>query len=372
MTDTEKKKHNPLDKIVYISIPEDSRQVIDGFTMEPKILIPVEIPENSESWTLENLSWEMIVSAMLKIFAYDPTHKDISYYRDFINVVQPNLVAELTKTGVIKAEAKEFALAEEIFLALHNLAPEEDKTFLNLAFVYEEESDMYNQSGDSVQADYFADKAFHVYMKALEQHPESVDIHFYTGYFFLKQNNLSKAQEYFELFLGLAFDDERAPQVQEIVDQIRSQNEDDDLFAATFDLIKMGHEEEAIEKITQYLSRHPQVWNAWFLKGWAHRRLGQFQQGQDALLHCLDFEKSNTDVYNELAICCIETGDFKNARRHLHNALAIEPDNIKIISNLGVLELKQGCSEEAKKYFTVAAEIEPEDPIVKKYLEDLS
>jgi ABC transporter substrate-binding protein (ThiB subfamily) len=115
MTDTEKKKHSPLDKIVYISIPEDSKQVIDGFTMEPKILIPVEIPENSESWTLENLSWEMIVSAMLKIFAYDPTHKDISYYRDFINVVQPNLVAELTKTGVIKAEAKEFALAEEIF-----------------------------------------------------------------------------------------------------------------------------------------------------------------------------------------------------------------------------------------------------------------
>ncbi|MGM0431943.1 MAG: tetratricopeptide repeat protein [Spirochaetota bacterium] len=371
MNTEEQNQQNPLDQIVYISLPEDAARTIEGFTLDPKILIPVEIPDDREAWTIDNLSWEMIVSAMLKIFAYNPRHKDIDYYRRFIHTVQPNLVAELTKTGIIKAEAKEYDLAEEIFLSLAHFAPEIETTFLNLAFCYEDQAEQYKNANDFTSAERFSDKAFHVYMNALEEHPDSPDLHFYAGYFFMKQNNLSKALEYFELFLGLAEDDERAQDVQEIVDRIRNQSEDDILFTAAFEKIKAGHEQEALDDISSFLSRHEDVWNAWFLKGWAHRRLEQYEQGKQALETCVKLEPSTSDVYNELAICCMELKFFTEAEAHLKKALTIEPDNVKIISNLGVLALKQEDAEQAAYYFRIAAEIDPEDPLVVSYLEQL-
>lgn len=364
-------KNGPLDHIVFISLPEDSAREIQGFTLDPSVLIPVEFPEGSEDYTIEELSWEMIISAMLKIFAYNPAHKDAPYFKRFIDAVQPNLPAELTKTARIKAEAGDYPLAEEIFTALNHLCPEEEATFLNLAFLYERQSESANAANNFKEAGYYAEKALHIYHEALERYPESVDLHFYFGYFFLKQNDLSKALEYFELFLGLAYDDERSHQVQEVVNSIRSQTQDDNLFSAAFELIKNGQETEALERISLFIEKHPDIWNAWFLKGWAHRRLGQYRLGIDALKTCLQHEKGNTDTYNELAICCMEEGELKDAGTYLMKALALEPDNIKIISNLGVLELKNGNIEEARKYFLIASEIDPNDPVVAQYLDNL-
>ncbi len=365
-------QNEPLQNIVYISIPEDAKREINGFTLNPKKLIPIEIPEDREKWTFEELSWEMIVSAMLKIFAYKPEHEDIEYYRSFIQAVQPNLVAELTQTGIIKAEAKDFALAEEIFLALCHLAPEEETTFLNLAFAYEEQYDALFDDGDMKGAEAVADKALGTYLEALEAHPDSVDVHFYFGYFNLKQSNLSKALEYFELFLGLAVDDERAPEVQNIVSSIRNQNQDDDQFTEAFSQIKNGNEPEAISLIDDFLERHDDVWNAWFLKGWAHRRLGEYAEGKSALEHALELEQGNVDIFNELAICCMETGELEGARKYLNRALVIEPDNVKIVSNLGILELKRDDTAAALHYFTIAAELDPADKIAQQYIKALS
>jgi tetratricopeptide (TPR) repeat protein len=371
MEQTQPAHSGPLDHIMFISIPEESKREINGFVLDPAILIPVEFPQNGQEFDIEELSWEMIISAMLKIFAYNRTHEDIPYYRSFINAVQPNLVTELTKTGIIKAEAKEYALAEEIFLALCHLAPEEATTFLNLAFVYEEQADGYKEAGEFTTSDYYADKALNIYQEALEVHPESTDVHFYLGYFYLKQNDLSKAQEYFELFLGLAFDDERSEQVQLVVDSIRNQTQDDNLFARSFELIRNGQEREALDVITEFISRHADIWNAWFLKGWAHRRLAEYSEGKKALERCLQLERGNTDTYNEIAICSMELGDMDDAKRYLTTALSLEPDNVKIISNLGVLSLKMNDSDQAKTYFSVAAELDPHEPVIQQFLSEL-
>ena len=104
-------EQDPLQNIIYISLPDKTEREIEGFTINSKHLIPIEVPEGQAEWDLKDLSWEMIVSAMLKIFAYNPNHEEIEYYRNFIFAVQPNLVSELTKTGIIKAESKNFDLA---------------------------------------------------------------------------------------------------------------------------------------------------------------------------------------------------------------------------------------------------------------------
>ncbi|MCF7943093.1 MAG: tetratricopeptide repeat protein [Spirochaetia bacterium] len=369
-------KDNPeipeqLKNILYISLPEGTGRKIDDFIIDENHLIPVEIPKGESELDLTNLSWEMIVSAMLRIFAYKPDHSDIEYYRKFIHAVQPDIIPELTKTGVIKAENKDFLLAEEIFLALNHFAPEEPFTFLNLAFLYEEMAEIARKTGSKLKENYLS-KAFETYTAGLEVHPDHPDMHFYSGYFYLKNQNPSKTREHFEFFLGLAPEDERSSEIREITERISMQSQDDQLFTEAFDLIMLENEPEAITRIDQFLQRNPHVWNAWFLKGWAHRRLGEYSKGKYALEKSLELEKYTTDIFNELAICCMETGFLTQAYNHLKEALAIEPENTKIISNFGVLELKKGNPDEALRFFLIVQELDPDDAIAADYISKLS
>ena len=358
---------DPLKNIIYISLPDGTERDIQGFIINSKHLIPIEIPEEQSEWDIKDLTWEMIVSAMLKIFAYNPDHEEINYYRDFIYAVQPDLVEELTKTGIIKAESKDYDLAEEIFLALNHLAPELPITYLNLAFAYEEQAALFEKTGSPLEEEYIG-KSFSVYMEGIQRHPDSADLHFYTGYFFLKNHNSAKTLEHFIQFINLAPTDDRSPQVNEIIDHLNVQDNDDQLFAEAFDLIQLGKESEAITIVEEFLQRNPTVWNAWFLKGWALRRISDYSNGKSSLEKCLIYEKNNVDVYNELAICCMETGNFNDAENHLKKALSIEPGNIKIISNFGVMNLKKGSKSEALRYFQTALEFNPEDNVAAQYI----
>src|SRR6056297_793813 len=113
-----------LERIIYISLPENIETKLEGFELDSSVPLPVEPPPGMDGPDLESLSWEMIVSAMLKIFAWQPEHPHIRYFRCFINAVQPGLVEELTAAAIRKASDQQFDIAEELFRALVNLAPE--------------------------------------------------------------------------------------------------------------------------------------------------------------------------------------------------------------------------------------------------------
>ncbi len=362
---------NPLDHIIYITVPEETAKTVGSFSIDASIPLPVELPPGKDAVDLTELSWEMIISGMLKVFAYQPEHPDVPYYRSFIHAVQPNLTAELTQAGIVKAEAKDFDLAEEIFKAIKTLSPEDEKTYLNLALVYEQQMQDAREK-DAGRQEHFSRLAHEVYRELLETVSESADAHYYAGSFYLKIENFQKAKEHFELFLGLAPEDDRADEAKDIIERIAARDEDDQLFAAAFDLIQLGREQEALERIEQFLENNPEVWNAWFLKGWALRRLERFAEAEQALLTCSRLEENQTDVFNELAICQMELGKFLESRQSLKKALALEPENVKIISNFGVLAMKMQNQEEAAGFFRTALEIDPENPVAKQYLEHIT
>ena len=112
----------------------------------------------------------------------------------------------------------------------------------------------------------------------------------------------------------------------------------------------------------------PDVWNAWFLKGWALRKLSDFSNAENAFLKALELSKSQLDIYNELAICEIEMERFSDAETHLLQAFEIDSENLKVISNMGILAMKQGKLLDAKGFFHTVLELEPEDPIALEYL----
>ena len=365
-------ENDPLKNIVFITIPDDFERTVANITVDSSVLFPVEVPQGEAEWRSEDLSWEMIIAGMLKILAYRPTHKDAEYYRRFILAVKPNIIEELSATGILKARNKDYDLAEKIFKALSNLLPDDVKSLLNLALVYEEHADAYDQIGNDRLKEIYLDRAFETYKHAIRVAPDSPEVNYNAGFFYLKQRSFDKVLDHFSRFIEQSNDDERVARVRQVIEKIRSQDLLDNLFKEAYDFIRLGKEGEGIKKIEQFLALHPDVWNAWFLLGWAHRRLGEYENGKKAFERAIALGATEPDTYNEYAICLMETGDFPESRKQLLIALRMEPENTKILSNLGVLCMKESKNDEAVGYFRTVLEIEPADPIAEKYLAALT
>ena len=358
-----------LESIAFISLPEGLETRIGDFTIDPGILIPVELLPGEDEWDARDLSWEMIIAAMLKILVYDPDHGQASYYRDFILAAKPSIIEDLSDSGIAKAQSRDFEVAEEIFKALICLDDADVNSLQNLALVYDEHAEVYEQAGREKYAEEYRDLAFQTHRKALSAAPDNEHVQFNAAHFYLKLRNFQKAKEHFSAFLSLSVDRRRKDAVSKILNEIANQDEMDVLFNEAYDFIRLGNERDGIEKITSFLSRNPDVWNAWFLLGWAHRRLSEYDEGKVAFEKALEIGPEQSDTLNELAICLLELEEFAKCRKTLRKALAIEPENVKIISNLGILSLKEKKVGEATGYFKSVLKLNPDDPIAKNYLE---
>jgi len=336
------------------------------------VLLPVEVKGDAKDWNPEELSWEMIVSAMLKIMAYDREHGNFSYYRDFVLAARPEIIRELSTAGIVKAEAKEYALAREIFLAMEGIEPENPRIKLNLALVHDQWAESLAGQEDSPLTLKVRSSARDYYHEACDGDEPLPDAFFYLAYFHIKGGDLEKAISNLETFLTLAeAEDNKRDEAQKTLANLKRQARMDELFKESYDFILLGQEEKGIERIQEFLQVHPQVWNAWFLLGWGRRRLGLFAEARDAFEESVKWGGNQVDVLNELSICNMELGDFAASRKHLETALKVEPENVKIMSNLGILALKEGNKDLAQSFFESILVYEPEDPLALQYLEEL-
>jgi tetratricopeptide (TPR) repeat protein len=357
-----------LPNIFFISLPETMKTTISGFTVDPSKLLPVEVPPGEEEFRLDNLSWEMILAGMLKILAYEPDHEHAGYYRNFVLSVKPDILNQLEEAGIIKVKNKEFDLAEDIFKALLGLKPMEPAYAINLALLCEERSLVYGGLCKQDLEEYYKSQAFEYHKKALGIDPDFPEACYNAGYFFLRNGNIEKADEYLRRFLDISDDAKKKTAVSARLKSLSGRIRMDGLFKEAFDFIQLGKEEEGIKKIKVFLEENPDYANAWFLLGWAHRRLKQYDKGRDAFLRSLDLDTPHVDTLNELSICLMELDDFEGCRNRLIQALEMEPDNTKILSNLAILSLKEHREGDAAAIFTEVLKIDPDDPIATQYL----
>jgi Flp pilus assembly protein TadD len=200
------------------------------------------------------------------------------------------------------------------------------------------------------------------------------DAYFNVGFYFMKQYKYREAKDSFEMYLALTCDysDEdmgenavyKKERAQEILNEIKNQNMDDVRFQNAFDLISKGEDEKALEEIRLFLQNNPEVWNAWFMLGWALRKMGRFEDAKQAFLEAIKFGgDKNSDTLNELALCLIQLEEFSLAKKYLLDAFALSPESTKIISNLGYLALAEGNKQEARNYFAAVLEYDPNDKI---------
>lgn len=376
--------NSPLESVYFITLPEGFELSKESFPIDVTIPLPVQKKDSDApgQFNPEELTQEQILAGILTVLAYDKHNQNLQYYRSIITKARPNIKKELSEAAILKVKNEDFELAEEIFLALQGLDPEDKAITLNMALFFDQRADSYRRSGLTEDANAYDEDALHYYKEAMVAEPAIPDAFFNAGFFYLKQKEYSNAKDAFETYLALTCDtpDEdlgdngvyKKERAQEIVYNIKNENIDDARFKAAYDLISNGEEEKGLDQIRMFLQNNPKVWNAWFMLGWGLRRIGRFEDGIQAFSKALEYGgDTNSDTYNEMAICHLETGNYEEAKKALLKALAIEPESTKIISNLGYVALREGNIADAQKYFTTVLEFDPDDKIAQTELAKL-
>ena len=372
----ERDASHPLARIAYISLPEDFDYEFAAFKVDPAIALPIELEPDTPSVTPEDLTWDATIAAMLKVLAYHPHHHDAPYFRRFVRAAKPTIAAELTEAGIIKAHNGDFALAEELFLALTGLSPEDTSAGLNLAFAYEQHADAAERADTAETAEQLRHSAERAYLRVLDLDPLHAETHLNLAHFYLGQRRYADAGPHLEVYVRHGKDAERRAEAARVLRQMTSDGLAEESFRAAYDLIRGGSEADGLGKIERFIAAHPDVWQAHFLRGWGLRRTGAFAEAKLAfetvLAHGQEADAAGlADTHNELAICNLELRCYDDAERNLRAALQLDPENTKIISNMGILAMKQGRLAEARRYFATIRELDPNDPLAPRYLHQL-
>ena len=365
-----------LESIYYISIPEDFVASDNAFQIDKTIKLPVQkkVDEAPGDFNPEEISTEQILAGILTVLAYDKKNENLDYYRSIIRKVKPEIKKELCEAAILKTKNEDYDLAEEIFLALNGLDPEDVAITLNMALFLDQRADSYRNAGLNEDADAYDSDAYSYYEQAMTADPPLADAFFNAGFFFMKQHKYREAKDAFETYIALTCDisdDElgengvyKKERAQEIINSISNQNMDDEAFSAAFDLISSGQEEKGLEEIRSFLMNNPKVWNAWFMLGWGLRRLERYEEAKQAFLEALKCGgDTNSDTYNELSLCYVQERDFVEAEKCLMKAFEIDPESTKIISNLEYLALAKDDKTKARNYFATVLEFDPKDKI---------
>jgi tetratricopeptide (TPR) repeat protein len=359
-----------------------------SFTVDPAILLPVELPPGEGAAELaENLSWERILSGMLKVislfnaemsppggsasgdFPYPVVQPGwIDYYRRFVLAVKPDILEEFTRAAIFKARNGDFELALEVLEGLQGLYPGSPVVLLNKALVLENKAAAAARSNREEAG--WNVRALAVYETLLKQKPVFPNALFNAALFFIKGHDLRRAKECLSAFLPLGEDPEKTGRAEKLLREIESRGPDDDGLREAYEAVLRGDDAEGLLKIRGFLEHNPKVRNGWFILGWVLRKLHRWEDGAAALGKVLELGGGGSDTLNELAICLMEMGDLKGSRKALEQALAADGENIKLISNLGVLAMKEGNDDEAAAFFRIVLDLDPEDPVAAAYLKD--
>ncbi len=362
------KAADALAGVLFIQIDPERLKALGIEGWEAASSLPVQTPGQLQRFDPAMISLESIVAGILRVLAWRPGHPLAVQYRKLAKALKPDLLAQLSDAGVARAQAKDWDVAQEIFLALIGLYPESPLPLLDLALMREERAKLLREEEREDLAEEEEDQAYQNYTSLLEMEPPFAPAYYHAALFFIKKRNFDRAVSLLTSYIGLEDDREKVEKAKSILAKLQDLGLLDRTFKEAYDFIQLGQEEKGLEKARQFIALHPDVWNGWFLAGWSLRRLGRWQEGADAFKKAIELNSGDTDSLNELALCQTELGDLSAAKTSLEKALRIEPENVKIIVNLGALSHRMGRTGEARGFFMSALEFDPDDALARDWL----
>ena len=360
-------KEEKLKAIQYISVQNTLKTDLGTFTLDPSIKLPVQLPPGKTELDADDVSVENIVSGMLTIIAYDENHKHFSYYKSFIDALEPGLAAELNKAAIAKEQQKDYDFAEELFLAVYHLLPQ-SASCINLATLYSYMAVDAREKKNDEDEDKYLLMAKRTLQDGLRRFGENENILAELSSFEAYMGNLEDAKEYLERYLMVASEGEKKQELKKVKEQIDFQLENDNEIKEAYDFIMLGMPEKALPIIDKFINANPDVWNGYFIKGWALRVKKDFEGAKEALMECMKKGEVNSEIYNELSICELELGNRELSKIYLEAAADLDGEDLNIMSNLAFLYLTDDQFDEAREALEKARFLSGNDEIVKELI----
>ncbi len=356
-------KEESLRAIQYIKVPKGMRVESGGFRLDPDIMLPVQLKPGETRLRSEDISMEAIISGMLTVIAYDEAGRNTQYYKDFVMTVDPTLPEELNKAAIAKEQQKDYDFAEELFLAVYHLLPQ-SASCINLTTLYSCMAVDARDKNDGEKEDEYLLKAKHTLLDGLRRFGENPEILAEISSFEAYMGNLEDAREYLERYMDVAEEGEKKQEMKQLLSRVSLQIENDESIKEAYDFIMLGDNAKAIESAARFIAKNPSVWNGYFLRAWALRKEGKYEDARKDLMECLKLGERSGDIYNELSICELEIGDRELAKTYLETAADLDPGNLTVSSNLSYLYLQDGQYDEAREYLEKARYLSGSDEIV--------
>lgn len=353
-----------LEDVLFISMEGKGESKIENFSIREDIPLPVFI-ENGKKVSLEDITAENIITGIIKVLIEDPNNDNLDYYRDFIFTVQPMIEARLSSVAYEAEKHGDYNDALEMYRILYILNPDSLETNLNIAICYDEYSQKLFQNGREEEAAKIEEQAFEFYKKVDDFDDKPDKVYYYIGRFYLIKENYEKAVEYFNTFLEETKDDEKKKEVLTLLNDINIEGIRDEDYQMAIELIQSGKENDALEFIEKFISKHPNSWNAYYIKGVALSKLGEYSDAIGFFEKALKYNPGSSDIYNEIGLCYVELGIYHKGEMNFYRALKKKPDDISILSNLAICSYKKGNKKEAVKYCEIILEYYPKDPKIK-------
>jgi len=366
------RKKAALSSVAFIRFEGQNARALLPKGIDTSISFPIQLSGPTIKLDPAQITSESLLTGMIRVLAWDPNHENAEIYRASIMAIHPELFEELIAAGIQKAEEKNWMIAEEIFFAASGINPERPEPFINLALMHEEHAKQSLNLGDEEESEREDEIAHKYYQYLLNLDHVFAPAYYHAAFFFLRKHNYEKTVELLTSYIDTSDDENRIQKAKSILEKLNNMGYLDTLFKEAYDFIQMGEEAKGFERAARFVEKYPEIWNGWFLVGWANRRLGRWTEAARAFLTALDKGAEGADIYNELSLCEMELGDFEKARLYLERALRMEPENVKIIVNLGALAYRQGKMKEAEGFFNTAIEFEPEDKIAKEWLKKIA
>jgi tetratricopeptide (TPR) repeat protein len=129
--------------LFYINLPPRLADQITTFSLNSSIPLPVEVPvDQKDNWDISKIEWPAIISGMIYELSLHPDGPDADYYRSLVKTIHPEIVPTMLTAAEIKVNKGEFSFAEELFLSLCALEPENPLHKSNLALFYQKKEDL--------------------------------------------------------------------------------------------------------------------------------------------------------------------------------------------------------------------------------------
>ncbi|MDD7202267.1 MAG: tetratricopeptide repeat protein [Sphaerochaetaceae bacterium] len=361
-------KKQPLDDIVYITLPPSMARDINGFRLDPARELPIQLPAGKKHLDGDTqVTLDMIVSGMLRIICYQADNPNFPYYKQFVLAAEPDAVEQLNLAAIAQEKAGHDAFAEELFLTVNHLYPQ-SATFINLATCYSQRAASDKEKGTVY--DMYAQKALDTLMEGVRMFPKDPDLLCEVGYFHLYQGNTETAEDYFEQYLAVAPQGEKRSKVEKVFADINKKISNDTALMHAYDQISMGEEDKALETLKDWIVKNPKTWNGYFLQGWALRKLGRFDEARESFLTCLNLGQKDGDIYNELSLCEFSLGNKPLAKDYLDIAVDLDGKNLTYLSNLAYMHLEDEEYGQARRLLEKARALDSSDPLIQQLMRD--